>query len=276
MSIEVEFHTDPALVLRRAGEFLASEPVAHNLILTLLTTRAQHPRPGRYWVVSADGTPVGVVFQSPLDFFATLTPMPRQAVDAGVRAIAETPAELPGVSGEAATAARFAGQWTEQRKCGAAPIDGQRLYEIREVVPPPSPDGACRQAVLADRALLERWMDGFSDDIGQARFTNAGIVDLLLPAGRFWLWDNPGEGPTSMAACSAPVAGVARIHAVYTPAEHRKRGYAAACVADLSQRLLAQGLRCILYTDLGNATSNSVYRRIGYRARIETIWYGFH
>lgn len=273
MSIEVEFHTDPAVVLHRAGGFLASKPVAHNLILTLLNTRAQHPEPGRYWVIGAGDAPVGVVFQSPLDFFATLTPMPPEAVDAAVCAISETPAELPGVSGEAATAARFAGQWTEQRKCGAVPVDGQRVYEVGEVARPPSPEGACRRAVLADRALLERWMDDFSEDIGQSRAANAGVVDRLLPDGRFWLWEN--GVPTSVAAHSAPVAGVTRIQAVYTPVEHREHGYAAACVAQLSERLLEHGLRCILYTDLGNATANSVYRRIGYQARIETIWYGF-
>jgi uncharacterized protein len=33
--------------------------------------------------------------------------------------------------------------------------------------------------------------------------------------------------------------------------------------------------RCILYTDLGNPTSNSVYRRIGYRAVAAALRYRF-
>lgn len=273
MTIEVDFYTDPAVVLSKTGEFLASKPVAHNLILTLLHTRVHHPEPGRYWVISSDNAPVGVVFQSPLHFFSTLTPMPPEAVDAAVRAISDTGIALPGVTGEAAPAARFAGQWTEQRKCGAVPVDGQRVYEVREVVEPPLPEGACRQAVLADRHLLEDWMDGFYEEAGHPRGNGVSIVDRLLPAGQFWLWED-GE-PTSMAAHSDPVAGVTRIQAVYTPPKNRGRGYAAACVAGLSQRQLRQGLRCILYTDLGNPISNSVYRRIGYQAVIETIRYGF-
>ena len=36
-----------------------------------------------------------------------------------------------------------------------------------------------------------------------------------------------------------------------------------------------EGHRCILYTDLGNPISNSVYRRIGYRAVAEGIQYRF-
>ena len=35
------------------------------------------------------------------------------------------------------------------------------------------------------------------------------------------------------------------------------------------------GHRCILYTDLGNPTSNSVYRRIGYRAVAEALRFRF-
>ena len=36
-----------------------------------------------------------------------------------------------------------------------------------------------------------------------------------------------------------------------------------------------RGLRCVLYTDLGNPTSNSIYRNIGYEAITETLIYGF-
>jgi len=35
------------------------------------------------------------------------------------------------------------------------------------------------------------------------------------------------------------------------------------------------GFRCILYTDLANPTSNSIYRRIGYRAVAEGLRYRF-
>ena len=79
----------------------------------------------------------------------------------------------------------------------------------------------------------------------------------------------------SVAANSEPVEGVVRIQAVYTPPEKRNRGYAGACVADLSKRMLEERYRCILYTDLGNPTSNSVYRRVGYRAVAEALRYHF-
>jgi len=53
---------------------------------------------------------------------------------------------------------------------------------------------------------------------------------------------------------------------VYTPPERRNRGYASALVAALSQHLLDAGWQfCVLFTDLANPISNSIYQRIGYR-----------
>jgi len=52
---------------------------------------------------------------------------------------------------------------------------------------------------------------------------------------------------------------------VYTPPEHRNRGYASAVVARLSQAILDGGKSfCTLFTDLGNPTSNRIYRKLGY------------
>ena len=50
-------------VLAAAGDFLAGDPIRHNLIVTLLRARAARPEPARYWVVEVDGDVAGVVFQ---------------------------------------------------------------------------------------------------------------------------------------------------------------------------------------------------------------------
>jgi len=86
-------------------------------------------------------------------------------------------------------------------------------------------------------------------------------VDRGLAAGQLWLWDRNGE-TVSMAVAREPVDGVVRLSGVYTPPEKRKHGYTAACVHALSRQLRDAGYRCILYTDLANPTSNSIYRRI--------------
>ena len=273
MAIDVALHDDPARVLSEARVFLASEPVLHNLILTLLHARAAHAEPGRYWVARDDDNVVGLVFQSPLSFLATLTPMGPDVVAVMVDAIAAAGVALPGVNGEAATAARFAGQWTERTRSAAVPFQGQRIYEATEVNPRTEVPGSLRSAAAGDRDLVIVWMRGFQADTGERGGDPEILVDRRLPAGQLWLWDS-GE-PAAMAASSEPVEGVVRVQYVYTPPDRRRRGYAGACVGDLSTRIRADGYRCILYTDLGDPISNSVYRRVGYRAVAEALRYRF-
>jgi GNAT superfamily N-acetyltransferase len=263
---------DPAVVLARAGAFLASDPVRHNVILTLLEDRVAQAVPGRYWVVDPD-EPVGVVFQSPLDYAATLTPMPEHAVGAAVDAVAGAGVRLPGVTGDAVTAARFAGAWTERTRSAAVPVQGQRLYEVGEVELPLNAPGRHRGGTDGDRDRLVEWTRAFLAETGERARSAADLVARRLPAGQFWLWDDPG--PVSMAALSPAVAGVVRVQNVYTPDDRRGRGYAGALVARISAAALAGGRRCILYTDLGNPSSNAAYRRIGYRAVAEGLRYRF-
>lgn len=63
---------------------------------------------------------------------------------------------------------------------------------------------------------------------------------------------------------------------VYTPTYFRGNGYATSCVAQLSQMALEKGFRrCVLYTDLLNPTSNSIYQRIGYKAVCDSLMLKF-
>jgi predicted GNAT family acetyltransferase len=69
-----------------------------------------------------------------------------------------------------------------------------------------------------------------------------------------------------MVGVAGPTPNGIRINAVYTPPEFRRRGYASACVAEVSQRMLDSGRKfCFLFTDLANPTSNKIYKAIGYR-----------
>ena len=274
MRTEVSTTDAPEHLLDAGGTFLRQDPVRHNVILTILEARIAHPEPGRYWVAYADGLVRGVALQSPTHFFATVTPMTHEIVTAVVDAIVEHGVNLPGVNGEAATAARFAGHWTECTRSAAHPVLGQRIYEVADVVPPAHTAGHLRQAHDRDRDLLVSWFGEFEAESGASGgHTAAETVDRRLPAGHLWIWDN--AEPVAMAGLSDPVAGVVRVGPVYTPREHRSHGYASGLVAAVSVRVRARGHRCILYTDLSNPTSNSIYRAIGYRAIDEALRYDF-
>lgn len=273
MAVEVRPTDDPDLVLRDAGRFLGTDPVRHNLIVTLLQGRSAHPEPGRYWIVKVDGRAAGVVLQSPLHFAATVTPMTDEAVTAVVDAIVDQGVELPGVNGEAATAARFAGHWAERTRSGAQPVQGQRVYEVEDVIPAAPVSGQLVQATDEQHDLLVAWFLEFAAETGEITRDAGRLAERRLAAGHLWVWID--EAPVAMAARSDAVSGVARIGPVFTPPGHRNRGYASALVAAVSSAVRSQGDRCILYTDLANPTSNSIYRAIGYRAVVEAVRYRF-
>ena len=273
MAIEVSFSDDAAWVLNKAKEFLSSKPVHHNVILTLLHARVAEYKPGRYWVATDGNTVVGVVFQSPLRFQAIVTLMKPDVVPPLVDAISDAKVRLPGVTGDVTTAAHFAGQWTERQKSAVVPFMGQRIYEVDEVEEPTAVKGHFRKAIIEDRERLIDWVCRFYADTGVQDSSSESIVDKRLHTGQLYLWDNAGV--VSIASRTVPVEGVVRVQLVYTPPENRSQGYASACVASLSKQIRDEGYRCILYTDLGNPISNSVYRRIGYRAVVEGIQYRF-
>lgn len=103
------------------------------------------------------------------------------------------------------------------------------------------------------------------------RLAGAGDERLVL-----WWTDEPTPRPVSMAATSGPTPNGIRVNAVYTPPAERNRGYASACVAALTERMLDGGRRfCFLYTDLSNPTSNSIYQRVGYRPVADVDQYRF-
>ena len=274
MGVEIRLTDDPGLVLEQAGSFLAGWPVEHNLILTLLWQRVISGEPGRYWIAGDGGDVVGIAFLSPVGFFVTITPMPVAVVDALVSAVAGDGVAVAGVTGEAASAARFAGQWTEIRGTAAVPDMGMRIYAMAELIAPDGAVGELRPASVDDAGLVLEWIDGVHRDTGEGSVVDEATHRERIASGAYRVWCVDGS-PVSMCARTPTLEGATRVYAVYTPPELRGRGYAAAGVAGLSAEILAERATPMLYTDLGNPTSNKVYRRIGYRAVAENLRYSF-
>jgi uncharacterized protein len=134
--------------------------------------------------------------------------------------------------------------------------------------------GALRRARAEERESLVTWFRGFQADTGEHAVDPVRFVTAELDAQRAWLWDDDGT-PVSMASHTQAIERTTRVRAVYTPPELRRHGYAGACVGAMSAELVARGLRCILYTDLVNPKSNSIYRRLGYEAVAELLRYRF-
>jgi predicted GNAT family acetyltransferase len=249
--------------------------VAHNVALNVLHDRIAHPTPGRYWWVTDGPDITGYAWQSPPGFSAGLVPSSTAAAHAlADRVLLDVP-DLPGVTGDAGTAAAFTGRWTEQASIGAAPREGERVYRLDRVEPVPPATGAPRAATPDDVGLIVGWLEAFHSETDHDIALDLGtVVPLRVAEGLMWLWDD--GGPVALTRLTQPVSGVVRVGPVYTPPERRGHGYATALVAFLSQRVLNDGARALmLFTQLSNSTSNGIYRRIGFRSVGEVLSYRF-
>jgi predicted GNAT family acetyltransferase len=146
------------------------------------------------------------------------------------------------------------------------------MYALRELRVPGPVAGDFRSAGRDDVDLVVQWAEEFAQEAGVPGPTPETIA-YRIGLGEFWLWHH--DAPVSMAAHTPPVEGVVRVQAVYTPPDRRQRGYSGSCVGRLSEHLRVQGHQCILFTDLANPVSNSIYRRLGYEAVSEVLHYEF-
>ncbi|MEU3653646.1 GNAT family N-acetyltransferase [Streptomyces sp. NPDC032161] len=259
---------DVEVFLDAAGASLTARPAENTLVLTVTAAlRLGGPRafgdadPLLGWWRGADGRVAGTLVQTPPrpPVLALVAPEAVGPLAAALSRTGTVPAE---VNADRATAEALAtALWPGHRV-----VQEQRLYRLGTLTPPViAPPGRARAATGADRELLVRWHHAFGERTGQSVAHVERLVDERTASGRLTLWEDGGV-PVSMAGVSPRIAGMVRITAVYTPPEHRRRGYAAAVTAETSRAARKAGAaEVLLFTDLANPTSNGVYRRIGYR-----------
>jgi uncharacterized protein len=254
--------------LAQAGEFLGAREAEHNLILGLSSRLRVAPllygEPAYFAVVEEGGRVVGLTMRTPPHNLILSEVGDDAAIDLLLEDARAVFGSLPGVVGPKEPVARFAASWPAEARLEIA----QRAFRADHVDGPAGVPGLMRDYVRGDRELAARWMDAFAEEAlpEPPPGTSEEFVDRREedPDGGIVLWED-GGAVTSMAGFGGRTPNGIRIGPVYTPPELRGRGYASALTAALTQRLLDGGLRfCFLFTDLANATSNSIYQRIGY------------
>lgn len=257
----------------RVLAWLETDPVMNGLPLGLLRGLVDGliADEGRPLLVQVEdgGELVGVALRTGGQRRLVLSPMPPTAAAAIAASVHGGGYRLPGVVGPVPAASAFAAAWTELSGQHSELAMAQRLHRLDRVISPDGVPGGVRNAQTSELDLIFKWATAFEEEAG----LDAGRRDLRLAEqisrrigdGRMPIWEVDGE-VVSMAGPNRPAADVVRIGLVYTAPKHRQRGYAAACVAAVSQQALDNGaIACTLYTDLSNSTSNGIYRRIGYQ-----------
>jgi hypothetical protein len=269
-------------IFKNANDFLDSaldyleEREALNGLMLGLAFRLSQSGPRRrnrlfLAVVQDGGELVGAAVMTPPRKMVLYSHLPacRPVVQALWAALQGSRWTVPGVLGPANVADAWAELWGKVN--GRTPEPGlrQRVYELRQVQPLKLPPGQLRLAAADDFERVVGWVQAFHED---ANIRDDLESAELLARGKMqnedlFLWANEAGEPVSMAAKSRPTRHGISVSLVYTPAELRGRGYATACVATLSQRLLDAGYQfCTLFTDLSNPVSNYIYEKIGYTA----------
>jgi GNAT superfamily N-acetyltransferase len=212
------------------------------------------------------GGAIGGAFLHTPPFPVVLSPMPAAAAaELAAKTLAGRP--LAGVNAYHEVATAFAAAWADGAGGRAVVHRRMRLYRLAGLVwPDPVPAGAPRVAGRDDAAMLTEWITAFANEVLETEGADhAAAVRERLSHGGLTLWET-GDGPVCVAGCTRQVAGMIRIGPVYTPPRWRGHGYASAATAEVSRAALAAGAgEVLLYTDLANPVSNSIYQRIGYQ-----------
>jgi RimJ/RimL family protein N-acetyltransferase len=261
---------DIGTYLSAVGELLGSQPERYTVLSTVLDSLAEQG-PHVYGPASPvlgtweeEGVVRAAVLQTP-PHPLHITQLPADSVVPLAAALA--PGNASGITtvvGGEAEAVAFADAWCAATGTRFRVQMRQRLYRLGELVPPdPPPAGAPRIATTADSRIVRSWDEEFGAETGTGQGSPA-MIEARLRRGRLVLWEVAGE-PVSAAGVTEVVGGVARVGQVYTPPAYRNRGYGGAVTAAATQHAFDQGATSVvLFTDLSNSTSNSLYRKLGY------------
>jgi uncharacterized protein len=259
----VHLFTNPKAFLARAESLLRAREVENVLMLGICES-APFDDSCYLATVEEGGGVVACALRTP-PHAVLLTLADRQALEPLATDLAGKYGDLPAVAGPEPAAGDFAELWSSLTGAATEQMTRMRVFEASRVVRPPMPGGTFRAATEADLPTVARWTAAFIEEVGLGDPSDPkGMARERIGEGSLFLWED--ARPVSMAAWSGRTGRLVRVNFVYTPPELRGRGYASACVASLTQRLLDEGfVRCCLYTDLDNPTSNKIYQAIGYR-----------
>ncbi|MNJ58324.1 FR47-like protein [compost metagenome] len=174
--------------------------------------------------------------------------------------------DLPGVSGEPETAEYFAKMYSEAKLIHYEPYMVLESYYCPEVKKPIGVTGGMHRAEQQDVDIVAEFLAGFTEWAYGAAMTKESEIPAaegMIGTGNLYLWCVDDQ-PVSMANIAHRSPRHARINTVYTPIEHRKKGYASAIVAEMCALLLSENLVPMLNADLKSPDSNKVYRKVGF------------
>ena len=266
--------------LEMAEPFLVEREAEHNLMLGVAASVTEAPEaysgPPYLAVVTDRSRVVAAALRTP-PFRLILSEVddPRAIGLVAEDLLAD---ELPGVLGPVEHVRAFVEARAASGGSQGTLEMSERIYRLTDVQPIPQILGRARPATVDDRDLVIAWVEAFMREA----FGDAAPESVASDADRWLarrgrslhLWEDGDV--VSLAGTGGRTPNGIRIGPVYTPPNARRRGYASALVAAVSQAELDAGRRfCFLFTDLDNPTANHIYQAIGYAPVRDVEAYAF-
>ena len=226
------------------------------------------------WVMAtvSDGGEVRLVALMTPPYNITMYATDEAAVKCLADGLVSRKIPVPGVVAEKSLAQAFALAYCSAKNMTHSITYSQRIYELRAVNPDVPKIGRFRASSEQDLSFLPYWTEDFSNGkVGE----NIEPYRYHVSLGKLYVLEHDGMA-VSIAKITREMANSVGIGFVYTPPYLRGRGYASSVVAHISQLCLDRGfMSCILYTDLANPTSNSIYQKIGYMPICDSLEIAF-
>ncbi|MEE8045888.1 MAG: GNAT family N-acetyltransferase [Dehalococcoidia bacterium] len=260
--------------LEATRELLLENEAANAIILSYAHNQTQGIESAMtttfYCVVEGDNPLLPAMFTAGI--WPLLTDGPDDAARLLARYFFPKIPTMKGVSGPKDASLAFADEWEALTRCNLEINMNSRIYECTAVTRLDWAEGTLRQATMDDIDLVQEWREAFRIEAQVAIPKNVDQVVGQLEDGNINLWIT--DRPVSTAVMSRGTDNGRTVGAVYTPPEHRNNGYATALTAAITQKILDSGKKhVVLYTDLDNPTSNSIYQQIGYKPISDaTVW----
>ncbi|GAB1824186.1 GNAT family N-acetyltransferase [Herbidospora sp. RD11066] len=244
-----------------AEDWLLRDPVRNTVPLTVLRgLRSGVFREGNLcgWHVEDDEI-TGVVLHTP-PYPLLLGAVPVGFLGSLASELIAIDHTIPGISAPLEVAEAFTRLWwrpeTHRRS--------ERLYRLTTLAPHQAPGSSCT-ASARDLDHLVSWFRAFQNEAHVDRDSDPTPVVSARTNREELLYWTDGDAPVSVVGFSQPIAGMSRIGPVYTPPELRGKGYGSAVTHAATTSALAAGAtEVLLFTDLSNPTSNSIYQKLGY------------
>ena len=263
-------YSDPKEFLVKAEPFLVAEPFSPSVIATVTTRIASgalaKSSDSAWLTAEEDSRVVGLAMHTP-PHNMFLSRMRENVAFAIAREVAQSGRVPTGVNGAVDSTRAFARAWEETTGLPSVVVRETRMYRLHELRMPRAVGRADRAGPSQDLDLVTNWLAAFHDEAQPHAPVDdwSTVAQRRMSAGELYLW-RVGGVPVAVAGASRAVAGVARVGPVYTAQRLRGNGYGSSVTAAATSAALTDGARhVVLYTDLANPISNSIYQNIGYQ-----------